>query len=221
MCQKSCGFCKEEDEANAKTNNYKFVPAKLTRNQHVEQAKSSNCCLAMPTTNEKQQLIKAAAKGNSVWVGGLLTAFDWQWEDGSDWKHQDWANGDPSFSNNNEHGIEMKVDGKWNDIDVNHKMSAVYHCPSGGCKIKNLEKAPPLPPPSPPSPSPSPSSPSPPSPPSPAPSTPTSPSSPNSKVIEQASKESEPLYSFWGIEITQTNALIGTGSVFALAFLLS
>eukprot|EP00966_Prymnesium_polylepis_P156295 3610868-Prymnesium_polylepis.1 len=131
MCQKSCGFCKEEDETNAKANNYKFVPAKLTRSQHVQQAKSLNCCLAMPTTKEKQQLIKAAAKGNSVWVGGILTAFDWQWEDGSDWKHQDWANGEPSFSNNNEHGIEMKVDGKWNDIDVNNKMSAVYQFQKG------------------------------------------------------------------------------------------
>jgi hypothetical protein len=61
------------------------------------------------------------------------------------WKHQDWANGEPSFSNSNEHGIEMRVDGKWNDIDVNHKMSAVYHYPSGGCNITNLETAPPLP----------------------------------------------------------------------------
>ena len=150
----------------------------------------------------------AAAKGNSVWVGGILTAFDWQWEGGSDWKHQDWANGEPSFSNNNEHGIEMKVGGKWNDIDVNNKMSAFYHCPNGGCKIKNLEKAPPLPVETPPS---SPSSPS-----SPSPS-----SSPDSKVVEQASTESEALYNIGGFEVTQTNALIGTGSVFALAFLLS
>jgi len=57
------------------------------------------------------------------WIGAYQTDFNmepggsWAWTDGSDWTYSNWNPGEPNNAYSLEHHAEMKVDGKWNDVN--------------------------------------------------------------------------------------------------------
>ena len=55
-----------------------------------------------------------------VWLGGERRNWRWSWIDGSPWRYQNWAPGEPNNHQGNEHGLVLNWDwplGKWNDAN--------------------------------------------------------------------------------------------------------
>jgi hypothetical protein len=62
-----------------------------------------------------------AMSGNNTWIGLTDDFFEgaWEWEDGSVFSYNNWANNEPN-NTGNEDCVEMYNNGKWNDKQCNH-----------------------------------------------------------------------------------------------------
>ena len=61
-----------------------------------------------------------------VWIGGLRDENgDWNWSDGTRWRYNAWAPGQPNDANQNRIAFNFETPGKWNDVDTNSEKSFI------------------------------------------------------------------------------------------------
>ncbi|XP_078090798.1 uncharacterized protein LOC144507536 [Mustelus asterias] len=98
---------------------------------------SKQSYLIVIRTNQQQNFMKATIMGQRCWIGlnDLTVEGQWNWVDGTDSKATKmfWASGEPNNERNNEHCVEARFDGKWNDAPCTFDFRWICERPSFPC----------------------------------------------------------------------------------------
>jgi hypothetical protein len=116
---------------------YKFIPEKMTWNEHNNRAIAMGGNLASISNAIENNKVKEVSKGENVWLGGVRKgcgndtgADHWYWSNGKKWSYTNWRQGEPNnYSNHDENRVMFWENGEWNDASLLHKLSAVYELP--------------------------------------------------------------------------------------------
>ena len=68
--------------------------------------------------------IIATLKIKNVWLGGsdIEEEGSWRWVTGEAWEYANWGRSQPSDSQQNEDGLRLRPDGKWDDLRQNYRL---------------------------------------------------------------------------------------------------
>ena len=127
-------MAKENDE-DATSSKYVFVPEEMSWNEHNERAKAMGGHLACITSAEENEQVTKIAGGKPVWIGGIRKgsgngpgADHWMWSDGRPWTYTNWHPGEPNNSGGGENRVHLglQAPGTWNDVGEGWRGPAVY-----------------------------------------------------------------------------------------------
>ena len=118
-------------------NFYKFIPEKMTWNEHKKMAVIMGGDLACITNAYENEQVRRIAGGEIVWIGGVRRncgngtgADNWKWSNGKEWVYTNWRQGEPNnYSEHDENRVMFWENGEWNDASLLHKFSAIYELP--------------------------------------------------------------------------------------------
>lgn len=113
---------------------YRYIPEKMTWNEHKKQAAIMGGGLACITNANENEQVRRIAGGEIVWVGGIRKGCGngpgpdyWKWSNGKDWSYNNWRAGEPNnYSEHDENRVMLWENGEWNDASLLHQFSAVY-----------------------------------------------------------------------------------------------
>ena len=130
---------------NEPLNYYKFIPEKMTWNEHNNRAIEMGGSLASISNDMENNKVMEVSNGEDVWIGGIRKgcgndtgADHWYWSNGKKWSYTNWIKNQPDnyhITHNNseksENRIHMSsvIHGQWNDICEDEQFSAVYELP--------------------------------------------------------------------------------------------
>ena len=124
---------------------YRYIPEKMTWDEHKKRAASMGGNLACITNAGENEQVRRVAGGEIVWVGGIRKGCGngpgpdhWKWSNGKDWSYTNWRAGEPNnspsshdpFSEYDENRVMLWENGEWNDASSLHELSAIYEIPS-------------------------------------------------------------------------------------------
>ena len=117
---------------------YRYVPDKMTWDEHKKQAAIMGGDLACITNAKENEQVRRIAGGEIVWVGGIRKGCGngpgpdyWKWSNGKDWSYTNWRAGEPNnYSEHDENRVMLWENGEWNDASLFHEFPAVYEIPS-------------------------------------------------------------------------------------------
>ena len=120
------------------TSFYRFIPEKMTWNEHKKLALIMGGDLACITNAYENEQVRRIAGGEIIWIGGVRKgcgndtgADNWKWSNGKEWAYTNWRHGEPNnYSKYDENRVMIWENGEWNDASLLHKFSAVYEIPS-------------------------------------------------------------------------------------------
>ena len=146
---------------------YKFIPEKMTWNEHNKRAIAMGGNLASISNAIENNKVKEVSNGVNVWLGGVRKgcgndtgADHWYWSNGKKWSYTNWIKNQPDNyhithnksekSENRVHMTPISHGQQWNDISEDHQFSAVYELPivddsvdyfeNNDIKLKNSNK---------------------------------------------------------------------------------
>ena len=125
---------------------YKFIPEKMTWNEHNNRAIAMGGNLASISNAIENNKVKEVSTGVNVWLGGVRKgcgndtgADHWYWSNGKKWLYTNWMKNQPDNyhithnksekSENRVHMTPISHGQQWNDISEDHQFSAVYELP--------------------------------------------------------------------------------------------
>jgi hypothetical protein len=125
---------------------YKFIPEKMTWNEHNNRAIAMGGNLASISNAIENNKVKEVSKGLNVWLGGVRKgcgndtgADHWYWSNSKKWSYTNWMKNQPDnyhITHNNSEKSENRVHmtpishgQQWNDISQDEQFSAVYEMP--------------------------------------------------------------------------------------------
>ena len=118
---------------------YKFIPDKMTWNEHNKRAIAMGGNLATISNAIENNKVKEVSNGVNVWLGGVRKgcgndtgADHWYWSNGKKWSYTNWMKNQPDNyqkSENRVHMTPISHGQQWNDISEDHQFSAVYELP--------------------------------------------------------------------------------------------
>ncbi|MFL2588657.1 MAG: C-type lectin domain-containing protein, partial [Parvicellaceae bacterium] len=125
---------------------YKFIPEKMTWNEHNKRAIAMGGNLASISNAIENNKVKEVSKGINVWLGGVRKgcgndtgADHWYWSNGKKWSYTNWMKNQPDNyhithnksekSENRVHMTPISHGQQWNDISEDNQFSAVYELP--------------------------------------------------------------------------------------------
>lgn len=125
---------------------YKFIPEKMTWNEHNKRAIAMGGNLASISNAIENNKVKEVSNGVNVWLGGVRKgcgndtgADHWYWSNGKKWSYTNWIKNQPDNyhithnksekSENRVHMTPISHGQQWNDISEDHQFSAVYELP--------------------------------------------------------------------------------------------
>mgnify|MGYP001368877339 CR=1 FL=1 len=125
---------------------YKFIPEKMTWNEHNKRAIAMGGNLASISNAIENNKVKEVSNGVNVWLGGVRKgcgndtgADHWYWSNGKKWSFTNWLKNQPDNyhithnksekSENRVHMTPISHGQQWNDISEDHQFSAVYELP--------------------------------------------------------------------------------------------
>ena len=119
------------------TSFYRFIPEKMTWNEHKKLAVIMGGDLACITNAFENEQVRRIAGGEIVWIGGIRKDCGngpgsdyWKWSNGKEWAYTNWRHGEPNnYSKYDENRVMIWENGEWNDASLLHKFSAVYELP--------------------------------------------------------------------------------------------
>ena len=117
---------------------YRYIPEKMTWNEHKKRASEVGGDLACITNAFENEQVRRIAGGEIVWVGGIRKDCGngpgsdyWKWSNGKEWSYTNWRTGEPNnYSEHDENRVMMWENGEWNDASLFHEFSAIYEIPS-------------------------------------------------------------------------------------------
>ena len=117
---------------------YRYIPEKMTWNEHKKLAAIMGGDLACITNTDENEQVRRIAGGEIVWIGGIRKGCGngpgpdhWKWSKGKDWSYTNWRTGEPNnYSEHDENRVMMWENGEWNDASLLHEFSAIYEIPS-------------------------------------------------------------------------------------------
>jgi hypothetical protein len=124
---------------------YRYIPEKMTWNEHKKLAAIMGGDLACITNATENEQVRRIAGGEIVWVGGIRKGCGngpgpdhWKWSNGKDWSYTNWRAGEPNnspsshdpYSEYDENRVMLWENGEWNDASLLHEFSAIYEIPS-------------------------------------------------------------------------------------------
>ena len=118
---------------------YKFIPEKMTWNEHNKQAISMGGNLASISNARENNKVKGVdwskrlARGVRKGCGNDTGADHWYWSNGKKWSYTNWMKNQPDNyqkSENRVHMTPISHGQQWNDISEDHQFSAVYELPT-------------------------------------------------------------------------------------------
>jgi hypothetical protein len=117
---------------------FRFIPDSLTWYEHDANARRMGGHLATIHSGAENREVQAAARGQTIWIGGLRHGHrnghgvdSWRWSSGERWFFINWNVGEPNNSGGHENAVQMYSNGKWNDVRQDWKGPAVYEFPHG------------------------------------------------------------------------------------------
>ena len=125
---------------------YKFIPDKMTWNEHNKRAIAMGGNLATISNAIENNKVKEVSNGVNIWLGGVRKgcgndtgADHWYWSNGKKWSFTNWLKNQPDNyhithnksekSENRVHMTPISHGQQWNDISEDHQLSAVYELP--------------------------------------------------------------------------------------------
>ena len=119
------------------TSFYRYIPEKMTWNEHKKMAVIMGGDLACITNAYENEQVRRIAGGEIVWIGGVRRncgngtgADNWKWSNGKEWVYTNWRKGEPNnYSEHDENRVMFWGNGEWNDASLLHKFSAIYELP--------------------------------------------------------------------------------------------
>jgi hypothetical protein len=116
---------------------YKFIPEKMTWNEHNNRAIEMGGSLASISNNIENEQIRKIIYCEGVWIGGIRKgcgndtgADHWYWSNGKEWLFTNWQQYEPNnYGDVNENRVQMLNNGNWNDLPGEIPMAAVYELP--------------------------------------------------------------------------------------------
>ena len=124
---------------------YRYIPEKMTWNEHKKRAAEMGGHLACITNSTDNEQVRRIAGGEIIWVGGIRkdcgngSGSDyWKWSNGKEWSYTNWRAGEPNnspsshdpYSEHDENRVMLWENGEWNDASLFHEFPAVYEIPS-------------------------------------------------------------------------------------------
>ena len=120
------------------TSFYRYIPEKMTWNEHKKMAVTMGGDLACITNAHENEQVRRIAGGEIVWVGGIRKGCGngsgpdhWKWSNENKWSYTNWRAGEPNnYSEHDENRVMLWENGEWNDASSLHEFSAIYEIPS-------------------------------------------------------------------------------------------
>ncbi|MAJ05262.1 MAG: hypothetical protein CL827_00170, partial [Crocinitomicaceae bacterium] len=117
---------------------YRYIPEKMTWNEHKKRASEMGGDLACITNAFENEQVRRIAGGEIVWVGGIRKDCGngpgsdyWKWSNGKEWSYTNWRAGEPNnYTEHDENRVMLWENGEWNDASLFHEFPAVYEIPS-------------------------------------------------------------------------------------------
>ena len=117
---------------------YRYIPEKMTWNEHKKLAAIMGGDLACITNANENDQVRRMAGGEIVWVGGIRKGCGngpgsdyWKWSNGKEWSYTNWRAGEPNnYTKHDENRVMLWENGEWNDASLFHELPAVYEIPS-------------------------------------------------------------------------------------------
>jgi hypothetical protein len=124
---------------------YRYIPEKLTWDEHKKLAAIMGGNLACITNANENEQVRRIAGGEIVWIGGIRKGCGngpgsdyWKWSNGKEWSYTNWRAGEPNnspsshdpYSEYDENRVMLWENGEWNDASSFHEFSAIYEIPS-------------------------------------------------------------------------------------------
>lgn len=137
---------KQNEINNQPLSYYKFIPEKMTWNEHNNRAIAMGGNLVSISNAIENNKVKEVSNGVNVWLGGLRKgcgndtgADHWFWSNGKKWSYTNWMKNQPDNyhithnksekSENRVHMTQISHGQQWNDISEDYQLSAVYELP--------------------------------------------------------------------------------------------
>ncbi len=137
---------KQNEINNQPLSYYKFIPEKMTWNEHNNRAIAMGGNLASISNAIENNKVKEVSNGLNVWLGGVRKgcgndtgADHWFWSNGKKWSYTNWMKNQPDNyhithnksekSENRVHMTQISHGQQWNDISEDYQLSAVYELP--------------------------------------------------------------------------------------------
>ena len=117
---------------------YRYIPEKMTWNEHKKRAAEMGGHLACITNSTDNEQVRRIAGGEIVWVGGIRKDCGngpgsdyWKWSNEKKWSYTNWRAGEPNnYTKHDENRVMLWENGEWNDASLFHELPAVYEIPS-------------------------------------------------------------------------------------------
>ena len=117
---------------------YRYIPEKMTWNEHTKQAAEMGGHLACITNSTDNEQVRRIAGGEIIWVGGIRKDCGngpgsdyWKWYNDKEWSYTNWRVGEPNnYTKHDENRVMLWENGEWNDASLFHEFSAIYEIPS-------------------------------------------------------------------------------------------
>ncbi|MEC8968205.1 MAG: lectin-like protein [Bacteroidota bacterium] len=116
---------------------YKFIPEKMTWDEHNNRAIAMGGNLASISNALENEQVRNIIYCEGVWIGGIRKgcgndtgADHWYWSNGKEWSFTNWQQYEPNnYGEVNENRVQMLNNGNWNDLPNEIPMAAVYELP--------------------------------------------------------------------------------------------
>ena len=117
---------------------YRYIPEKMTWNEHKKRAAEMGGHLACITNSTDNEQVRRIAGGEIIWVGGIRKDCGngpgsdyWKWSNKKKWSYTNWRAGEPNnYTKHDENRVMLWENGEWNDASLFHELPAVYEIPS-------------------------------------------------------------------------------------------
>ena len=117
---------------------YRYIPEKMTWNEHKKRAAEMGGHLACITNSTDNEQVRRIAGGEIIWVGGIRKDCGngpgsdyWKWSNEKKWSYTNWRVGEPNnYTKHDENRVMLWENGEWNDASLFHELPAVYEIPS-------------------------------------------------------------------------------------------
>ena len=126
---------------------YRYIPEKMTWNEHKKLAAIMGGDLACITNAFENEQVRRIAGGEVVWVGGTRKDCGngpgsdyWKWSNEKKWSYTNWRAGEPNnYTKHDENRVMLWENGEWNDASLFHEFPAVYEIPSNSLVTYDMQ----------------------------------------------------------------------------------